>query len=145
MKCIVQRVLSASVSVNNKIIAEIQKGLLVLIGISSNDNEKSANDMVDKIINLRIFDDKDNKLNLSVKDIDGEILLVPNFTIYANTAHGRRPDFVNCASSTISKPLFDMILNQLKCNFAKTSSGEFGANMQVKLINDGPLTVILEK
>jgi len=145
MRCVIQRVLSASVSIDGKVISEINKGLLVLAGYRDQDNIKTVEDVINKIINLRIFDDGEGKLNLSVTDIKGEILIVPNFTLYGDASKGRRPDFTMSSKAEISKPLYDETVLRLLKAFSNTKSGVFGANMQVNLINDGPLTIIYEK
>lgn len=145
MRIVVQRVQRASVTIDNEVQATIGRGLVVLVGFANNDNDGTINNVVEKIINLRIFNDHNNKLNLSVKDIEGDILIVPNFTLYANATSGRRPDFVNCANSDISKPLYNSTVKLLKEKYNNVYCGVFGANMQVELINDGPLTIFYEK
>lgn len=145
MRCIIQRVQSASVSIDNKTVASIGKGLMVLAGYTAGDNIKVIQDMAGKIVNLRIFDDSAGKLNLSVNDIDGEILIVPNFTLYADASRGRRPDFIKSLKAEESKPLFEETVEAFRNKYNKVSCGVFGANMQVNLVNDGPLTIIIEK
>lgn len=145
MKCVIQRVSKAVIEVNNEIITKINKGLLVLVGYNKLDNEDIIRYVINKVINLRIFPDSNDKLNLSVSDINADILIVPNFTLYANTKHGRRPDFINCAGKDISEPLFEKTKTILSKSYKNVFYGIFGANMQINLINDGPLTVIVEK
>lgn len=146
MKIIVQRVLSASVNINGKLYSEIQNGLLALVGISNDDNNSTIEWVANKLVNLRVFNDADGKMNLSVKDINGEILLIPNFTIYGDTKKGYRPSFVSSAKPDISKPIYNEIVNKISSLLPKrVGSGVFGADMKVNLINDGPVTIIIEK
>lgn len=145
MKCVIQRVISSSLIIDGKIHSSINNGLLVLVGYNNNDDSKIIRDIVNKIVNLRIFNDENNKLNLSVNDIEGEIMLIPNFSIYADASHGRRPDFSYSARAEISKPLYEQTCEIMSRLYEKTQFGVFGANMQINLINDGPLTIILEK
>lgn len=145
MKCVIQRVKEAGVSINGKPYSKIGKGLLVLCAFSNDDTERSLSLALDKILNLRIFSDELGKLNLSVLDISGEVLVVSNFTVYGNTSSsGRRPDFSQSAKSEASKPLYDFFVK--KCSeIVNTQSGIFGADMEINLINDGPVTLVLEK
>lgn len=150
MKIVVQRVIKANLMIGNKLINEIEKGLVVLLGITHNDNKKNIDWLVNKLINLRIFNDEDNKLNLSILDLNYQIMVIPNFTIYADTQKGFRPSFVNAAKSEISKDIFDTFCDTLDKELIKHKSviskrGEFGADMQISLVNDGPVTIILEK
>lgn len=146
MKIIVQRVITASVNINGKLHSEIQNGLLALVGISDNDNTETIDWIANKLVNLRVFNDADGKMNLSVKDINGEILLIPNFTIYGDTKKGYRPSFVSSAKPDISKPIYNEIVNKISSLLPKrVGSGVFGADMKVNLINDGPVTIIIEK
>lgn len=145
MKCVIQRVLSAKLSINNNETCSIERGLVVLIGYNSQDDAKNIDYIIEKLINLRLFQDENDKMNLSLKDVNGEIMLVPNFTLYADVRKGRRPDFVECASYEISKPLFEKSVEKLFKIYSKSCSGVFGADMQINLINDGPVTIILEK
>ncbi|MEG1791075.1 MAG: D-aminoacyl-tRNA deacylase [Clostridia bacterium] len=144
MKCIVQRVTRGCVSINGVFSGEIELGLVVFVAYTSTDNEKCVDFCVDKIVNLRIFSDNDGKLNKSVLEIGGSVLLVSNFTVYGNTAKGRRPDFIKSASSEISKPMYDITVNKFK-SILPLVTGEFGQDMQVTFTNDGPVTVIVEK
>ncbi|MGI6701562.1 MAG: D-aminoacyl-tRNA deacylase [Christensenellales bacterium] len=145
MRCVIQRVLSAEISVSGEIIASIGKGLAVLVGFNSFDSEECIPDIVNKLINLRIFDDENNKLNLSVQDIGGEILLAPNFTLYGDASKGRRPDFTASMKADKAELIFADTVKQLKSAYDKCKFGIFKANMRISLINDGPLTIIYEK
>lgn len=146
MKLIIQRVSEASVTVENKIVGEIGDGILVLFGAKENDREVEIDWLVNKLINLRIFNDENNKMNLSVTDINGAILVVPNFTLYADCKKGFRPSFINAAKPDISEPLFNNFVNKLKTNSnLKIETGIFGADMKVSLVNNGPVTIEMEK
>jgi D-tyrosyl-tRNA(Tyr) deacylase len=143
MKLIIQRVSRSSVSVNNKIVGKINNGLNILVGFTLNDNELIIDKIIDKILKLRIFDDNNNKINLSLKDVGGEILLISQFTLYADTRNGNRPSFTQAAKPEVAKKLYDYMLFKLSSS-VKTNSGVFGANMIVEIINDGPLTIIID-
>ena len=144
MKLIVQRVDEASVRINNKMVAEIGRGILVLFGAKADDSQIEIDWLCNKFINLRIFNDLEGKMNLSLKDINGGILVVPNFTLYADCKKGFRPSFINAAKPDISEPLFDNFVNELKNKSdLKIEQGQFGADMKVSLINDGPVTFTL--
>lgn len=146
MKLIIQRVTESNVKVNDEIIGSIGHGLLVLFGAKEGDGINEVNWLINKLINLRIFADKEDKMNLSVSDINGEILVVPNFTLYADCKKGFRPSFINAAKPDISEPLFDNFVSKLKTETnLKIESGKFGADMKVSLINDGPVTIEIEK
>lgn len=145
MRLIVQRVKKSVLTVDEKVVSSIDKGLLVFIGINNTDTEEHFDYLINKLTNLRIFPDENNKLNLSVKDIDGGIQLVSNFTIYADTSRGRRPDFRNCGSSEHSLPLYDKFVAKLKENHSKTVTGLFGEKMFIDAEIDGPLNIIIEK
>lgn len=146
MKFVIQRVSQAAVSVRGETIAFIEHGLLVLVGIGREDTVEMAEWMVQKTLNLRIFDDKEGKMNRSVSDEKGELLLVPNFTLYANPAKGNRPSFIQAEqpekAGELYKKVVKMLANRTDLN---VESGEFGADMEVSLINDGPVTIILER
>jgi D-tyrosyl-tRNA(Tyr) deacylase len=144
MKCVIQRIDKATLTVDGITVASINEGLAVFAGFTFGDDEQIIRKTIDKIIDLRIFPDKDNKLNLSVKDIGGGIMLIPNFTIYADASHGRRPEFVRSASSDISKPLFDYACEYLRKVHPYSGFGVFGAHMHINVNNDGPLTIIYE-
>jgi D-tyrosyl-tRNA(Tyr) deacylase len=144
MKTVIQRVKSAKVTVDGKEVARIEKGLLLLLGIGQKDTPVEINKLIDKIINLRIFEDKAGKMNLSLKDIQGEILVVPQFTLHANTEKGRRPSFEKAKNPKDAKSLFEEFLKKLKKEGFNPKSGVFGAHMLVSLENDGPVTIIID-
>ena len=145
MKAVIQRVSQASVTIDTKIVAEIQKGLLVLVGIEEADNREDIDWLVGKIANLRIFDDANHVMNLSVKDIDGEIIVVSQFTLQASTKKGNRPSYINAAKPEIAIPLYEKFNAQLEIELGKmVQTGVFGADMKVLLLNDGPVTIIID-
>jgi len=145
MRIVIQRVKSASVVVDNNIAGSINQGLLLFIGITHNDNQAKIDWCINKIINMRIFSDRDDKLNLSIKDINGSILAISQFTLYADTIKGNRPSFITAAPPTIALPLYEYFIQQLQLSGITTETGIFGADMQVSLTNDGPVTIIMEK
>jgi len=145
MKAVIQRVRNADVKVDGETTGEINQGLLILLGVGPEDTEKIADEMVQKICKLRIFRDEEDKMNLSVKDIDGEILVVSQFTLYADCQKGNRPSFVNAAPPEKAEQLYEYFKEQCKKEVKKVASGIFGADMKVSLLNDGPVTIILEK
>lgn len=145
MRLLVQRVKKASVAVDQKIISEIKQGLLVFLGIHAEDNEDVIDYLIDKLLHLRIFEDDQNKMNKSVQDINGQILLVSQFTLYADCSKGRRPSFVNAKRPDLAEKIYIEFFKRLKARFESTFEGKFGADMQIELINDGPVTIILEK
>ena len=145
MRIVIQRVREASVKINDEIVGEIQQGLLVLLGIEHVDSELDADYLIQKLIHLRIFGDDEGKMNLSVSDISGDLLIVSQFTLFADTKKGNRPSFIRSARPEQARPLYDYFLSQLKKLFiGKIENGVFGANMQVELINDGPVTIIID-
>ncbi|MFP3834915.1 D-aminoacyl-tRNA deacylase [Chryseobacterium sp. SIMBA_028] len=144
MKIVIQRVSEASVKVDGKIVGEIGKGLMLLVGIDENDEKTDADWLVQKVINLRIFGDADDKLNLSVKDISGEILCISQFTLIADYKKGNRPSFIKAAKPDKAIPLFDYFKAEIATSGLKTESGVFGADMKVSLINDGPVTIVMD-
>lgn len=145
MRAVIQRVSKASVTIGGKIKEEIQSGLLVLLGIEENDTGKDIGWLVKKIIQLRIFSDADGKMNLSVQDINGDILVISQFTLFASTKKGNRPSFLRSAKPDIAIPLYEQFLSELQHQLNKELySGEFGADMKVELINDGPVTIIID-
>ena len=143
MKLIIQRVKKASVIVENKIIGRINQGFVVLVGFKKEDGQTCITPMVAKLINLRIMSDQNNKMNLALKDVNGEILLVPQFTLYADTS-SRRPGFTPAANPDIANKLFAAFVNEVKKSALKVETGKFGADMLVEIHNDGPVTIILE-
>lgn len=144
MKFLVQKVSKAEVRVDNNVIGKINKGFMILIGIHKNDTIKEADKLISKVLKLRIFEDENDKLNLNIKDIDGEILAISQFTLYGNTEKGNRPSFINAAKGDIAEPLYEYIVQELAKNI-KTEKGKFGAFMEVDFINEGPVTIILEE
>jgi len=144
MRFVVQRVTRADVAVDGASVGSIDKGFLVLIGITSSDTEEIASRMVKKLLGLRIFEDSEGKTNLSLKDVSGELLLVSQFTLYADCKHGNRPSFTNAARPETSEPLYEYIVSLCKDEGYNVSCGIFGADMKVSLLNDGPFTVILD-
>ena len=146
MKIVLQRVSSASVSINGKIKEKISTGLVLLLGIKKGDTEEQVKWLSNKIVNLRVFNDDNNKMNRSLKNINGEILLISQFTLYANTKKGTRPSYIEAESPEIAIPLYNKFIAQLQMDLKKPiATGVFGANMQVELVNDGPVTIVLEK
>ncbi len=145
MRIVIQRVREASVKINDKIVGEIQQGLFILLGIEHVDSELDADYLIKKLIHLRIFGDDEGKMNLSVSDISGSLLIVSQFTLFADTKKGNRPSFIRSARPEQARPLYDYFLSQLKKSFSgKIENGVFGANMLVELINDGPVTIIID-
>jgi D-tyrosyl-tRNA(Tyr) deacylase len=145
MKALIQRVSSASVSIGCDCVAEIKTGLLVLLGISESDTSREVLWMVSKVANLRVFNDAEGKMNLSLADTGGDVLLVSQFTLYGDARKGNRPSFVQAARPEIAKPLYEMFLSELQKTLNKSiPTGVFGADMQVSLINDGPVTIMIE-
>lgn len=144
MKIVVQRVSKANVEVQSKIVGEISEGLMLLIGICENDSEADADWLIHKILNLRIFSDEEGKMNKSIQEISGEILCISQFTLLADYKKGHRPSFIKAAKPEIAIPIFEHFLKQLKLSNLKIESGIFGADMKVSLINDGPVTIVLD-
>lgn len=144
MKFVIQRVNKASVEVNNEIVGKINKGFLVLIGITHNDNIEIADKLVKKLINLRVFEDENEKMNLALKDVKGELLLISQFTLYANCKDGNRPAFIDAAKPDFANELYEYVIEQCKKENINVQTGIFGADMKVSLINDGPVTIILD-
>ena len=144
MRAVVQRVSSSKVEVDNKIIGSINKGLNVLIGISKDDTIEDLNYIKDKILNLRIFEDENEKMNLSLIDIKGEILVISQFTLYGDCRKGRRPNFMNAEGGEKAKEAYNIFIKLLKESDIKIETGEFGADMKVEIQNDGPVTIILD-
>ena len=143
MKFVLQRVSKASVIIDNGIYSSINNGLLLLIGIEKNDNEDMLDYYINKILNMRIFNDKNQKMNYSVKDIKGEILVVSQFTLLADTKKGNRPSYIKAAKPELAKQLYRLFCNKLKNYEINIKKGRFGADMKLDLINDGPVTILL--
>ncbi|MGX9987438.1 D-aminoacyl-tRNA deacylase [Soonwooa purpurea] len=144
MKVVIQRVSESSVKVDNVIVGEIGKGFMLLIGIDESDNQEDANWLIKKILDLRVFGDEEGKLNLSIKDIGGEILCISQFTLIADYKKGNRPSFIKAAKPDQAIPLFEYFKAELKKSSLKIESGIFGADMKVSLINDGPVTIVMD-
>lgn len=144
MRAVIQRVKRASVTVEGEIIGKINKGLLVLLGVSNDDTEKDADYLVEKSLNLRIFEDSEDKMNLSLLDISGEILVVSQFTLYGDTRKGRRPSFINAASPEKANKLYEYFVSAVSKHLLQVETGKFQAMMDVELINDGPVTILLD-
>lgn len=144
MRAILQRVLKSSVQVEGEIVGQIDKGFNILLGITHEDTEKEINWLINKIVNLRIFSDVDGKMNLSLKDVNGEILLISQFTLYADSVKGRRPSFTNAANPKVAEKLYFKMIEKFRKEEIKIETGIFGADMKVEIINDGPVTIILD-
>lgn len=145
MKFIIQRVSEASVTVEEKVIGQIKKGYLVLIGVGENDTKKLADRYIKKMLSLRIFEDENDKTNLSLKDVDGSLLLVSQFTLYANCRKGNRPSFTQAGNPALAEELYEYIIAQCKKEVPDVQTGSFGAHMKVSLVNDGPFTILLDE
>lgn len=145
MKFLVQRVNKANVEVNNEIVGKIGKGYLVFIGITHTDTKLEADFLVNKLLNLRIFEDENGKMNLNINQVGGELLLISQFTLYANANHGNRPDFLDAANQEYANELYDYIVQKCKEKNIHVETGIFRADMKVSLLNDGPVTIMLEK
>ena len=146
MKIVVQRVKNAKVEVDKKIVGKIEKGFLVLLGVTHNDTKEEASYLAKKLCNLRVFEDEEGKMNLGLKDVDGELLIISQFTLYADCSKGNRPSFISAAKPEKAEELYNYFCE--KCNKEyelKVEKGIFGADMKVSLLNDGPVTIIIEK
>lgn len=144
MKLVIQRVKKAKVEVKGKIVGKINKGFLVLIGITHSDTKEQADYLVKKLCNLRVFEDENEKMNLAIKHVKGELLIVSQFTLYADCTKGNRPSFVEAAKPDKANELYEYFCSECKKNNIKVEKGIFGANMKVELVNDGPVTIIIE-
>ena len=144
MRAVVQRVTRASVKVDGEVIGEIGHGLVILLGIARDDTEKDATYLVEKIAALRIFDDEDGRMNRSVKDIDGGLLIVSQFTLYGDVRHGLRPSWIEAAAPEMAEPLYNYFVAQAEKLVRQVATGSFRAMMQVELVNDGPVTILLD-
>lgn len=145
MKVVIQRVLEAKVEVDGITIGKIGKGFLIFLGVGQDDDEKIADRYIDKILKLRIFVDENGKTNLSLQDVGGEVLVVSQFTLYADCRKGNRPDFIRAGNAKKAKELYEYFLAKIKEKLGKVERGEFGADMKVSLVNDGPFTIILDE
>lgn len=144
MRFVIQRVTRASVTVDNKQIGSIEKGFLVLIGVSGEDTKEIADKMIKKLIGIRIFEDENGKTNLSLADVNGSLLLVSQFTLYADCKKGNRPSFIRAGKPDMAKEMYEYIIAECKKQIPLVAQGEFGADMKVELLNDGPFTIILD-
>ncbi len=144
MKIVIQRVLEAKVEVDGDICGQIGEGYLLLLGVSNDDTKEIADKMIEKVARLRIFKDDEDKINLNIGQIDGEVLVVSQFTLYADCRKGNRPSFVNAGNPAMAEELYEYVLNRCKELFRRTQHGIFGADMKVSLVNDGPFTVVLD-
>jgi D-tyrosyl-tRNA(Tyr) deacylase len=145
MRAVIQRTLEANVVINNNVRSAITKGLLVLVGIEDADTREDIEWLSGKIVNLRIFDDANGMMNLSVKDVGGDILVVSQFTLHASTKKGNRPSYIRASKPDIAIPLYEQFVQQVQADLGKpVYTGEFGADMKVSLINDGPVTIIID-
>lgn len=145
MKLVIQRVKNAKVEVDNKLVGSIEKGFLVLLGVTHNDTREIADYLVKKLVNLRVFEDENGKMNLGLNDINGELLIVSQFTLYADCSNGNRPSFTNAAKPDFANEIYEYFCDKCKENNIKVEQGIFGADMKVNLLNDGPVTIVLEK
>jgi D-tyrosyl-tRNA(Tyr) deacylase len=144
MRFVIQRVKEASVQAEQEVIGEIKKGYLVLIGVSDSDTEQVADRMIKKMIGLRIFEDENGKTNLSLADVGGGLLLVSQFTLYANCKKGNRPSFIEAGSPDKANELYEYVIRECKKSVPEVQTGRFGAEMEVSLVNDGPFTILLD-
>lgn len=144
MRFVIQRVTSARVDIDGETVGSIGKGYMVLIGVGKDDTEETADKYLSKMLKLRIFEDENGKTNKSLADVNGELLLVSQFTLYADCRHGNRPGFTNAGAPEMAEKLYDCIVSEAKKTVPVVETGRFGADMQVSLVNDGPFTIILE-
>ena len=144
MRAVVQRVSSSKVTVDGEVTGEINKGLLVLLGVTHEDTSKDVDYIIDKVLNLRIFEDENEKMNLSLKDVGGELLVVSQFTLYGDCRKGRRPSFSSAARPEVATKLYEEFIEKARKEGIVTKTGQFGAHMRVDLTNDGPVTILLE-
>lgn len=144
MKFLIQRVTEANVRVDSEIIGQIQKGFLVFIGVSQNDTQEIADKMIHKLLNLRIFEDAEGKTNLNLAAVNGSLLLISQFTLYADCRHGNRPSFINAGKPDMADTLYEYIIAKCRETVPNVQQGAFGADMKVSLVNDGPFTIMLD-
>ena len=144
MRFLIQRVQNAGVTVENETIGSISNGLLVFVGVSNTDTREIADKMIHKLLNLRIFSDENGKTNLSLSSVNGELLIISQFTLYADCMHGNRPSFTDAGKPELANALYEYIIEKCKESVTKVACGEFGADMKVSLLNDGPFTIMLD-
>lgn len=144
MRFVIQRVKEANVKVDGRVIGEIGRGFMVLIGVCQEDTRETADKMIRKMINMRIFQDENDKTNLALSDVNGELLLVSQFTLYADCHKGNRPSFIKAGSPDLANEIYEYIISECRKQVPKVEKGEFGADMKVSLINDGPFTIVLD-
>ncbi len=144
MKFVIQRVTNAACEVDGKVTGKINKGFLVLIGIAANDTKEIADKMIKKLIGMRILEDENGKTNLDLKAVDGNLLLISQFTLYADCKHGNRPGFTDAAKPDLAIPLYEYICDECRKEFPDLGTGIFGADMKISLLNDGPFTIVLD-
>lgn len=144
MTCVIQRVFSATVYADGKLSGSIDKGLYLLLGVKVGDDKRDATLLAEKISKLRIFSDENGKMNLSVKDVSGRALVVSNFTLHANYAHGNRPDYLNSAPPAVANELYEFFISELSDRIGKCESGVFGADMRTEMSTDGPVTIVMD-
>ena len=145
MRLLVQRVLNSNVKVDGKVVGEINKGYMVLLGVTHDDDKDKADYLVNKLLNLRVFEDENGKMNLNIKQVGGELLIISQFTLYGNTKDGNRPSFIDAAKPDKANELYEYFVEKCKKENIKTETGIFGADMKVSLTNDGPVTIMLER
>lgn len=145
MRLLIQRVTEASVTIDQKVKSAIEKGLLILVGIENEDNQTDIEWLTRKLLNLRIFDDENGVMNKSIKDVGGDLLIISQFTLHASTKKGNRPSYIKAAKPEIAVPLYNQFVNHIESELGKTvGTGEFGADMKVRLLNDGPVTIWID-
>ena len=145
MRLLVQRVLNSNVKVDGKVVGEINKGYMFLLGVTHDDDKDKADYLVNKLLNLRVFEDENGKMNLNIKQVGGELLIISQFTLYGNTKDGNRPSFIDAAKPDKANELYEYFIEKCKQENIKTEAGIFGADMKVSLVNDGPVTIMLER
>jgi D-tyrosyl-tRNA(Tyr) deacylase len=144
MRAVVQRVTRAKVSIENETIGEIKKGLVVLLGVARDDAEADVEYLAAKIVALRVFDDEEGKMNLSVRDVSGGMMVISQFTLYGDVRRGLRPSWIDAAAPEAAKPLYELFIEHVSNSLSEVASGQFGGTMQVELVNDGPVTILLD-
>lgn len=144
MRCVVQRVSKGKVSIKNETIGEIEKGLVTLLGVGHDDSSDDVNYLVDKVLNLRVFEDEEGKMNLSLLDINGDLLVVSQFTLFADCRRGRRPSFVDAAPPKLAEKLYEEFIRKALQSGLRVETGQFGAEMNLEIHNDGPVTILLD-